>query len=80
MKPLAIRVRECVARIDCEFGVSVATVVFAWLLALPCWSLPIVGSSRIAALSDAVDATRGSNCCVLRRRALIDRPLNATVT
>lgn len=56
--PAAIRVRECAARIGGEFGVSAATVVFAWLLALPCRPLPIVGSSRIAALREAVDATR----------------------
>ncbi|WP_260436311.1 aldo/keto reductase family oxidoreductase [Burkholderia sp. Bp9143] len=53
----AIRVRECAARVGREFGVSAATAVFAWLLALPCRPLPIVGSSRIAALREAVAAT-----------------------
>ncbi len=56
--PAATRVRATAARIGDALGVSATTVLFAWLLALPCRPLPIVGSSRIAALREAVAATR----------------------
>nr|WP_230950181.1 aldo/keto reductase [Burkholderia cepacia] len=56
--PAATRVRERAARIGDALGVPATTVLFAWLLALPCRPLPIVGSSRIAALREAVAATR----------------------
>ena len=55
--PAAVRVRESATRIGDALGVSATTVLFAWLLALPCRPLPIVGSSRIAALREAVAAT-----------------------
>ncbi|MBZ5789393.1 aldo/keto reductase [Burkholderia contaminans] len=55
--PAATRVRERATRIGDALGVSATTVLFAWLLALPCRPLPIVGSSRIAALREAVAAT-----------------------
>ncbi|WWT62206.1 aldo/keto reductase [Burkholderia pyrrocinia] len=56
--PAATRVRATAARIGDALGVSATTVLFAWLLALPCRPLPIVGSRRIAALREAVAATR----------------------
>ncbi|KFG97594.1 oxidoreductase [Burkholderia paludis] len=56
--PAATRVRTTAARIGDALGVSATTVLFAWLLALPCRPLPIVGSGRIAALREAVAATR----------------------
>ncbi|MBN3783553.1 oxidoreductase [Burkholderia sp. Ac-20345] len=56
--PAATRVRAAAAWIGDALGVSATTVLFAWLLALPCRPLPIVGSSRIAALREAVAATR----------------------
>ncbi|RQS65516.1 oxidoreductase [Burkholderia sp. Bp8963] len=56
--PAATRVRACAERIGGALGVPATTVLFAWLLALPCRPLPIVGSSRIAALREAVAATR----------------------
>uniref|UniRef100_UPI003B8A624B aldo/keto reductase n=1 Tax=Burkholderia arboris TaxID=488730 RepID=UPI003B8A624B len=55
--PAAVRVRESATRIGDALGVPATTVLFAWLLALPCRPLPIVGSSRIAALREAVAAT-----------------------
>nr|WP_244130630.1 aldo/keto reductase [Burkholderia pyrrocinia] len=58
VSPAATRVRATAARIGDALGVPATTVLFAWLLALPCRPLPIVGSSRIAALREAVDATR----------------------
>lgn len=56
--PVATRVRACADRIGAVLGVPATVVLFAWLLALPCRPLPIVGSSRIAVLRDAVAATR----------------------
>ncbi|MGU7773387.1 aldo/keto reductase [Burkholderia sp. MR1-5-21] len=56
--PAATRVRARAERIGGALGVPATTVLFAWLLALPCRPLPIVGSSRIAALREAVAATR----------------------
>ncbi|RQQ04606.1 oxidoreductase [Burkholderia stagnalis] len=56
--PAAARVRACAERIGGALGVCATTVLFAWLLALPCQPLPIVGSGRIAALREAVAATR----------------------
>ncbi|KVG68164.1 aldo/keto reductase [Burkholderia pseudomultivorans] len=56
--PAATRVRACAERIGAALGVPETVVLFAWLLALPCRPLPIVGSSRIAALREAVAATR----------------------
>ncbi|KVM89313.1 aldo/keto reductase [Burkholderia stagnalis] len=56
--PAAARVRACAERIGGALGVCATTVLFAWLLALPCRPLPIVGSGRIAALREAVAATR----------------------
>ncbi|MBN3826968.1 oxidoreductase [Burkholderia sp. Ac-20384] len=56
--PVATRVRATAAWIGDALGVSATTVLFAWLLALPCRPLPVVGSGRIAALREAVDATR----------------------
>lgn len=56
--PAATRVRACAERIGAALGVPATVVLFAWLLALPCRPLPIVGSSRIAALREAVAATR----------------------
>ncbi|KVW22152.1 oxidoreductase [Burkholderia ubonensis] len=56
--PAATRVRACAERIGGALGVPATTVLYAWLLALPCRPLPIVGSGRIAALREAVAATR----------------------
>ncbi|WP_338845441.1 aldo/keto reductase [Massilia sp. W12] len=36
--------------------VSIATLVYAWLLRLPCRALPLTGSGRIAAIREAVAA------------------------
>jgi predicted oxidoreductase len=55
--PVAVRVRECLARLASELGASPTAILFAWLLALPCRPLPIVGSSRIEVLRDVVSAS-----------------------
>lgn len=52
----AVRVRSCLEAIAARWHCPVAAVVYAWLLRHPSQPLPIVGSSRIEALRQAVDA------------------------
>lgn len=54
----ARRVRDVLARIGAQHGVSAATIAFAWLLRLPSRPHPITGSRRIEAVQEAVAATR----------------------
>jgi predicted oxidoreductase len=35
-----------------------ASVVFAWIMQLPCKPVPLTGSGRIAAIQEAVQATQ----------------------
>ena len=53
---VATRVRAAMTAIAARFEVSVATIAFAWLARLPCRPHLIVGSSRIAAMREALDA------------------------
>ena len=50
------RVRDCLEAVAARWHCPVATVVYAWLLRHPSQPLPIVGSSRIDALREAVQA------------------------
>jgi predicted oxidoreductase len=52
----ALRVREALASLASQHGVSPATVAYAWLLRHPSAPLPIVGSRRSEALDEAVRA------------------------
>ena len=54
----AMRVRGVLTSIGAQYGVSAATIAFAWLLRLPCHPHPIAGSRRIEAMAEAVAATR----------------------
>lgn len=54
----AVRVRGTLTSIGARYGVSAATIAFAWLLRLPCRPYPIAGSRRIEAMQEAVAATR----------------------
>lgn len=54
----AMRVRGVLSSIGAQYGVSAATIAFAWLLRLPCHPHPITGSRRIEAMAEAVAATR----------------------
>lgn len=54
----AMRVRGVLTSIGAQYGVSAATIAFAWLLRLPCHPHPITGSRRIEAMAEAVAATR----------------------
>lgn len=54
----AMRVRGVLASIGANYGVSAATIAFAWLMRLPCTPYPITGSRRIEAMQEAVAATR----------------------
>ncbi len=55
-EPAAQRVRTEMAKIAPRFEVSMATLAYAWLLKLPSLVHPIVGSSRIAAMKEALAA------------------------
>ncbi len=52
----ALRVRGELTRLAGELGVSITTLVFAWLVRHPSRPLPIVGSRRIEAAREAVAA------------------------
>jgi predicted oxidoreductase len=52
----ALRVRDELARLAGELGVSITTLVFAWLMRHPSRPLPIIGSRRIDAAREAVAA------------------------
>ncbi len=52
----ALRVRTTLSLVAARLSVSMATVVYAWLRRLPCRAYPIVGSSRIEVLREAVAA------------------------
>lgn len=54
----AIRVRDELARIGAELGVSAATVAYAWGLRHPSRPLAITGSRRLEGIAEAVAATR----------------------
>ena len=54
----AVRVRQVLAMIGADLGVSAETVAFAWLRRHPARAIPITGSRRLEALQQAVDATR----------------------
>lgn len=53
----AEEVRLVVKQIADELGQPFASVVFAWIMALPCKPVPITGSGRIEAIELAVRAT-----------------------
>ena len=52
----ALRVRAALDELGQAHGVGAATVAYAWILRHPSRSLPIAGSSRIAAIAEAVAA------------------------
>ncbi len=53
----AMRVRGVLSSIGAQYGVSAATIAFAWLMRLPSRPYPIAGSRRIEAMQEAVAAT-----------------------
>jgi len=54
----AMRVRGLLTSIGAQYGVSAATIAYAWLMRLPSRPYPITGSRRIEAMQEAVAATR----------------------
>ncbi len=54
--PRALRVRAVLEALGPEYGVSAATIAYAWLLRHPVRPLPITGSRRIEALREAAAA------------------------
>jgi predicted oxidoreductase len=56
----AVRVRGVIQRIADELRQPFGSVVFAWIMQLPCRPVPLTGSGRIEAVREAVQATRFS--------------------
>jgi predicted oxidoreductase len=52
------RVRGVVQAIADKIGKPFSSVVFAWIMQLPCKPLPLTGSGRLGAIAEAVEATR----------------------
>lgn len=48
--------QRCLSAQAAELGVSVAALVYAWILQLPCRPLPLTGSGRIEVVREAVAA------------------------
>ena len=57
----AQRLRQVLAALGAEYGVSATTIVYAWLLQHPSNPVVLTGSGRIAAIKEAVLAT-GDTC------------------
>lgn len=55
-----VRVRDAIAQVAAELQRPFASVVFAWIMQLPSRPIPLTGSGRIAAIAEAVEATRFS--------------------
>ncbi|MEN9544779.1 MAG: hypothetical protein RLZZ598_1612, partial [Pseudomonadota bacterium] len=51
------RVRDALLQVGHEYGISLATTAYAWLLRHPSHPLPITGTRRIEALREAMAAT-----------------------
>ena len=56
--PATEPLRATVRRIAGETGHSFTSVVFAWIMQLPCKPIPLTGSGRIEAIGEAAEATR----------------------
>ena len=56
-EPHIAGLRATIQEIADRLGQSFASVVFAWIMALPSRPLPLTGSGRIEAISAAVAAT-----------------------
>jgi predicted oxidoreductase len=55
-QPALHRVQAAIAKVAAQADASVASVIHAWIMKLPCRPVPITGSGRIAAIADAVRA------------------------
>lgn len=52
----AVRVRDALAALAAQHGVSPSTLAYAWILRHPAGALPVTGSGRLERLREAVDA------------------------
>ncbi|WP_373989429.1 aldo/keto reductase family oxidoreductase [Duganella sp. BuS-21] len=55
-----VRVRAAIQKVADELQRPLGSVVFAWIMQLPCRPLPLTGSGRIEAVKEAVQATQFS--------------------
>jgi len=55
--PKSMQLRQVLEQTAKTLGVSMATVIYAWILRLPCRAIPLTGSGRFEVVKDAVAAT-----------------------
>lgn len=58
--PKAKRILDTIQPIAAKYNVSISTIIYSWLLRLPSKVMPIVGSSKIERVDEAVKATKTS--------------------
>nr|WP_263314060.1 aldo/keto reductase [Mammaliicoccus sp. Marseille-Q6498] len=56
--PKSKRILEVVKPLAAKYDVSVSTIMYSWILRLPAKAMPIVGSSKIERVDEAVKATK----------------------
>ena len=56
--PKAKRILDTIQPIAAKYNVSISTIIYSWLLRLPSKVMPIVGSSKIERVDEAVKATK----------------------
>lgn len=56
----AKRILDTIQPIAAKYNVSISTIIYSWLLRLPSKVMPIVGSSKIERVDEAVKATKTS--------------------
>jgi len=56
-EPHIVKLRATIQEVADRLGQSFASVVFAWIMALPSRPLPLTGSGRIESIQAAVAAT-----------------------
>jgi predicted oxidoreductase len=56
----SLRLRAAIQQVADELSRPFASVVFAWIMQLPCRPVPLTGTGRIAAVAEAVQATEFS--------------------
>ncbi len=55
--PASAPLRATIGKVAQETGHSFSSVVFAWIMQLPCAPVPLTGTGRIAAIREAVEGT-----------------------
>lgn len=56
--PKSTRILEVIEQLASKYNVPASTIIYSWLLKLPANVMPIVGSSKIERVDEAVNATK----------------------